>query len=97
VSGKQCHGKKGRVLCAGFPDGKGGDGYAGRHLNNGEERIEPLQGAAFHRHTENGESGLSGDHAGQVGGSSSTGNDGPQTSLLGRDGVSRHGSGHPVR
>ncbi len=77
-------------------NGKRGHGNALGHLHNAVQRIHTLQVAAGHGHAQHGHGGLGGDHAGQVGRTARTGDDGLQAPAGGGFGVGEHVVGHAV-
>ena len=48
----------------GTPDRDGCDGYAPRHLDDGEERVESSKGFGWNRNADHREMSLCGQHAG---------------------------------
>ena len=78
------------VLRPGFADREGADGNAAGHLHDREQRIEPRQRPALHRHTEDWQHRLRSDHARQVSRSAGAGDDHGQPSLFGARGVFAH-------
>ena len=53
ADGKDLHREQAGVARA--ANGDGGHGYAAGHLDNGEERVESLQGLAFNGHADDGQ------------------------------------------
>jgi hypothetical protein len=74
VQGEDGGGEEGGVFGAGGADGEGADGDAGGHLDDGEEGIEAAE-LAKDGDAEDWEEGLGGDHAGEMSGAASTGDD----------------------
>jgi len=60
---------------AGRADADGGDGHAGRHLDDGKERVEAFEGFAFNRHADDGQGGECRADTGQMGCAACAGND----------------------
>ena len=56
-------------------DRDGGDGDAAGHLNDGEKRVEALEGFALDGNADHGERSGAGEHAGQMRGAAGCGDD----------------------
>ena len=65
--------QQGGIRGAGGADGERADRDAGGHLDDGQKRIDAVQRARLHGHAKDGQGGLGGDHAGQVGSTARTG------------------------
>lgn len=68
-------GEQSGIFSTGGSDGESGHGDTTGHLNDGQERVEAVEGFALHRYAEYGEVCHGGDHAGQVGCPTGTGDD----------------------
>jgi len=66
AGGQDGDGQQGCVARAGGADSERPHGNAGRHLHGGEQRIQALQGRAFHRHAQHRKQSVGGADAGQV-------------------------------
>src|SRR5471030_167256 len=82
-----------RILGAGFPNRKSRHRHPAGHLGDGEQRIQTLQGAAFHRHAQYRQAGHAGHHARQMRGAAGACDDRPQASRRGPFGIVRHAVG----
>ena len=78
------------VLGAGVADGQRPDRDAARHLDDRQQRVQPLQRPALHRHSQDRQRGLGGNHAGQVRRAARPGDDHAQSAFFGRAGVLAH-------
>ena len=66
-------GQNGGVFGAGLSDGHRGHRHAGRHLNCGQQGIQPLQVGRINGNTDDRQGGMGGQDAGQMGGMPCTG------------------------
>lgn len=97
VLGQHGHGKQSGVGRTGCTNGEGGHRHALGHLHDAVQRIHPRQGLGLHRHTEHRHHGFGRDHAGQMGRTASTGDDGLQAPLGGTVCIGKHIVRHSVR
>ena len=67
--------QQGGIARPGLADGQRGHRHAGRHLHDGQQRIDAVEHFRFHRHAQHRQGGLGGRHAGQVRGAAGAGND----------------------
>ena len=85
--GEDGGGGEGGIFRPGDADGEGHDGYAGGHLNDGEEGVLPAERLGLDRDAEDGQWRHGGGHAGQVGGSASSGDDHLEAARFGCFGI----------
>ena len=82
VAGADAQGEQGGVFCA--VQRYGGDRYARRHLQDGEDAVPAVDGVAgMYRHADDRQRGDGGDHAGQVCRAARTGDDDVESALGG--------------
>ena len=81
---------------AGAADRDGGHRYAGRHLHDGQQRVEPVELLERHRHPDDRQRRHRGEHAGQVGGPAGAGDDDTQPAARGLLAVGEHLLRHPM-
>ena len=80
-------GEESGVQSASIADGKGGDGDAAGHLDDGVEAVHTAEGTALHGDAEDGDGGHAGGHAWEMGGTAGTGDDAFEAAIRGGGGV----------
>jgi len=90
-------GEQGGVNGPRFADGQRAYGNASRHLGDGKQRVESLEGFGLDRYAENRQSSLRGSHAREMRGAAGTGDDDLDAALFGLRGVREKKIGRAVR